>query len=114
MEVWGVSRDPIADTKLGNLLSRLAEPAVKLDMGGKGKEMNKREPISRPLARAAQDLVVPFIEKRSPGEECIWGGGIQSSVLDVIRQGYVTTVWLLDQLNGRRHIKHFISETCTW
>ena len=113
MEVWGVSRDHITDTKLGNLLSCLAESAVKLDMGGKGKEMNKREPISRPVARAAQDLVVPFIEKRSPGEECIWGGGIQSSVLDVIRQGYVTTVWLLDQLNGRRRIKHCISETCT-
>lgn len=76
--------------------------------------MNKREPISRPLARAAQDLVVPFIEKRSPGRRVHLGeGGIQSSVLDVIRQGYVTTVWLPDQLNGRRRIKHFISETCT-
>ena len=114
MEVWGVSRDPITDIKLGNLPSCLAESFVKLDMGGKGKEMKQREPTSRPVARAAQDLVVPFIEKRSPGKECIWGGGIQSSVLDVIRQGYVTIVWLLDQPNGWRRIKHFINETCTW
>ena len=79
MEAWGVSRDPITDSKLGNLLSCLAESAVKLDTGDKGKEMNKREPISRPVARAAQDLVVPFIEKRSPGKECT--GEVESRVL---------------------------------